>query len=85
MSPQFRFLPHELTGQGRSHIVDVPVPVCSLHRAVVAPFLALRAAAAADGIDLLPVSSFRDFDRQLYIWNAKCRGERELRDASGRR
>ena len=83
MEPQFRFSPQELTGRSRSHIVDLAAPVCSLHRAVVEPFLALRAAAAADGIDLLPVSSFRDFDRQLAIWNAKCRGEREMRDANG--
>jgi len=30
------------------------------------------------------VSSFRDFDRQLLIWNAKARGERELLDRQGR-
>jgi LAS superfamily LD-carboxypeptidase LdcB len=29
------------------------------------------------------VSSFRDFDRQLYIWNAKWRGERPLLDRAG--
>ncbi len=83
MEPQFRFTPQELTGRSRALIVDLGAPACSLHHAVVEPFLALRAAAAVDGIDLLPVSSFRDFDRQLHIWNAKCRGERELRDAHG--
>jgi LAS superfamily LD-carboxypeptidase LdcB len=83
MELKFRFSPMELTGQSRGHIVDVAEPACSLHGAVVAPFLALRAEAAADGINLLPVSSFRDFNRQLFIWNAKCRGERELRDANG--
>ncbi len=83
MEPEFRFSPQELTGRSRSHIVDLAEPACSLHHAVVAPFLSLRAAAAADGIDLLPLSSFRDFDRQLTIWNQKCRGERPLRDACG--
>jgi len=83
MEPEYRFSPQELTGRSRSHIVDLAEPACSLHHAVVAPFLALRAAAAADGIDLLPVSSFRDFARQLAIWNGKCRGERELRDQHG--
>ncbi len=83
MEPQFRFSPQELTGRSRGLIVDLKAPACSLHHAVVEPFLALRAAAAADGIDLLPVSSFRDFERQLAIWNAKCRGERELRDPDG--
>jgi LAS superfamily LD-carboxypeptidase LdcB len=80
---RYHFSPQELTGRSRSHIVDLTAPACSLHHAVVEPFLALRAAAAADGIDLLPVSSFRDFARQLGIWNGKCRGERELRDAGG--
>jgi LAS superfamily LD-carboxypeptidase LdcB len=83
MEPEFRFTPQELTGRSRSHIVVLAQPACSLHFAVVEPFLALRAAAAADGIDLLPLSSFRDFDRQLLIWNEKCRGERPLRDARG--
>jgi len=77
------FSPDELTGRTRSHIVEVESPRCSLHRAVVQPFLAMRAAAAGEGIDLVPFSSFRDFDRQLVIWNAKARGERELRGADG--
>lgn len=74
---------NELTGRARTHIVDVPEPRCSLHREVAGAFLALRAAAAEEGIDLVPFSSFRDFDRQLDIWNAKARGQRELRDADG--
>lgn len=65
-------------------MVDVDSPRCVLHRDVVTDFLSLRAAAAAAGIDLVPVSSFRDFARQLAIWNAKCRGERELLDREGR-
>jgi LAS superfamily LD-carboxypeptidase LdcB len=72
-----------LTGRTREHIVDVPEPRCSLHRDVVAPFLALRSSAKSDGIDLVPASSFRDFDRQLAIWNGKCSGERELLGPGG--
>ena len=83
MEPSYRFSPEELTGRSRGLIVDLQAPPCSLHHAVIAPFLALRAAAAAEGIELLPVSSFRDFSRQLAIWNGKCRGERDLRDATG--
>jgi LAS superfamily LD-carboxypeptidase LdcB len=33
------------------------------------PYLALKAAAARDGIELKIVSGFRDFDAQLRIWN----------------
>jgi LAS superfamily LD-carboxypeptidase LdcB len=84
MEPRYRFSPEELTGRSRDLIVDLETPPCSLHHAVVEPFLALRAAAAASGIDLLPVSSFRDFSRQLAIWNGKCRGERELRGRDGK-
>ena len=74
----------ELTGRVRTHIAEIADPACALHIDVVAPFLNLRRAAAADGFDLEPVSGFRDFPRQLAIWNGKFTGERPLFDASGR-
>lgn len=83
LRPPAPLTPAELTGRARSHVVDVDVPPCTLHRDVVAPLQAMRAAAAADGIDLVPVSSFRDFARQAAIWNAKFRGERMLLDRDG--
>jgi LAS superfamily LD-carboxypeptidase LdcB len=73
----------ELTGQARTHIADVSEPRCTLHAHVAAPFLNLRRAALADGFDLVPVSGFRDFSRQLAIWNGKFTGERPMADASG--
>jgi LAS superfamily LD-carboxypeptidase LdcB len=75
----------ELTGRARTHIVDLDDPRCALHREAVQPFLDMRAAAAAAGFDLVPVSSFRDFDAQLKIWNEKHRGERTLYDRAGLR
>lgn len=75
--------PYELTGRSRSHIVDLTEPPCALHRDAVAAYVALREAAAAAGHELVPVSSFRDFDRQAKIWNAKFQGERPMRDADG--
>jgi LAS superfamily LD-carboxypeptidase LdcB len=63
----------ELTGRSTAHVREVAGLRCTLHRDVVAPFKALRAAAAADGIDLVAFSSFRDFERQLAIWNGKFR------------
>ena len=45
----------------------------------------MREEAARAGFDLVPVSSFRDFDRQRAIWNAKFRGERPALDRRGRR
>jgi LAS superfamily LD-carboxypeptidase LdcB len=74
----------ELTGQIRSHIADVAAPTCALHLQVVAPFSNLRRAALADGFDLVPLSSFRDFSRQLTIWNGKFSGARPMQDAAGR-
>ena len=75
--------PGELTGQVRTHIADVSAPNCALHRHVIAPFLSLRQAAKAQGFDVVPHSSFRDFSRQLTIWNGKFSGERPVYDASG--
>jgi LAS superfamily LD-carboxypeptidase LdcB len=83
MAEEIRFSPEELTGRSSGHIVELTEPPCRLHRAVVQPFQQLRAAAAAAGMDLVPLSSFRDFDRQLTIWNGKHRGERELLAADG--
>jgi LAS superfamily LD-carboxypeptidase LdcB len=75
--------PDELTGRARSHITELADPPCALHLSVVAPFLNLRRAALADGFDLVAVSGFRDFARQLAIWNGKFSGAVPLYDASG--
>jgi LAS superfamily LD-carboxypeptidase LdcB len=74
----------QLTGRDRGHLVELAEPRCALHRAAARPFLAMRDAAARDGFDLVPVSSFRDFARQRAIWNAKFRGERRALDRRGR-
>ena len=73
----------ELTGQTRTHIVQVADPDCLLHAQAVVPFLNLRRAAKRDGFDLVPVSSFRDFARQLTIWNGKFSGAKPMFDAAG--
>jgi LAS superfamily LD-carboxypeptidase LdcB len=74
----------QLTGRTRSHLSELDDPPGALHNRVIAPFLAMRAAAAADGIDLVPFSTFRDFDRQVAIWNGKYHGERPIQDRAGR-
>jgi LAS superfamily LD-carboxypeptidase LdcB len=75
----------QLTGRDRGHLVELEAPRCALHRAAVRPFLAMREAAAGAGFDLMPVSSYRDFERQRAIWNAKFSGERPAQDRDGRR
>ena len=83
MPESAEFTLEQLTGRDRTHLTDLSDPRCSLHRDVARPFLAMRAAAAADGIDLVAFSSFRDFDRQLAIWNGKFLGQRPMQDRAG--
>lgn len=73
----------ELTGRAATHIREVPELGCRLHADAVEAALKLRAAAAGADIDLAIVSAFRDFDRQVAIWNAKFRGERPLLGRDG--
>jgi LAS superfamily LD-carboxypeptidase LdcB len=84
MPGTLNFTLDQLTGRSREHLTELSVPACTLHKQVVSPFLTLRAAAAADGIDLVAFSSFRDFNRQVAIWNGKFRGERPLQDRTGK-
>ena len=73
----------ELTGRVRTHIVDLDAPRCALHYEAVAAFLAMKDAAALEGMELFACSSFRDFERQQLIWNQKWQGERVLLDRQG--
>jgi LAS superfamily LD-carboxypeptidase LdcB len=70
----------ELTGRARTHVVELLQPRCVLHYEAAASFLAMRDAAADDGIDLAARSGFRDFDTQMLIWNRKWAGEKPLYD-----
>jgi LAS superfamily LD-carboxypeptidase LdcB len=74
----------QLTGRVATHICEVPELRARLHMQAVDAIRMLRTAAAGAGFDLAIASSFRDFDRQLGIWNAKFRGERPLLDREGR-
>lgn len=74
----------ELTGRASTHVVQSADLGAAVHRAALEPYLALKAAAANDGIELQIVSGFRDFAAQVLIWNAKYRGERPLYDAAGK-
>lgn len=72
-------------GLSSAHIAfDLPEGVDRpVHRALLEPFLKLRHDAALAGFDLRIGSGFRDFDRQLAIWNAKAAGQRVLLDSAG--
>src|ERR1700759_533206 len=58
----------EVTGRVRTHVVQYDAPRFAAHPDAAAAFLRLRAAAARDGIELRPYSSFRGYDAQARIW-----------------
>ena len=74
----------QVTGRVRTHVVQVDAPRFAAHPDVVAAFLRLRAAAERDGIELRPYSSFRGYDAQARIWEAKFSGRATLHDIDGR-
>lgn len=78
--PPSMLTPQQLTGRTDTHIREAPELASWLHADAIEPVLALRASAAAEGFDLVIASSFRDFNRQLGIWNAKFRGARPMLD-----
>lgn len=69
----------ELSGRSSAQIVadafERPV-----HRTIVPALEALRADARAAGFRLALASGFRDYARQLAIWNGKAEGRRPLLD-----
>jgi LAS superfamily LD-carboxypeptidase LdcB len=74
----------EITGRARTHVVQFNEPCrFAAQRQTGEAFIAMRAAAAKDGVDIIPVSSFRDFKMQLRIWNFKFSGKRPLYDIDG--
>jgi LAS superfamily LD-carboxypeptidase LdcB len=81
---QLTSIEKEVFGLADQHIVpreQLPGGVRqSLHQDVVAPFQLLQAAARQAGFDMQVVSGFRNFDRQLAIWNAKASGARAVLD-----
>jgi len=76
--------PAQLTGKSSDHIIAIDEPRCEVHAGVEKPLRELIGAAREAGIELVPVSSFRTFARQLSIWNGKFAGEKPLYDASGK-
>jgi len=73
----------EITGRARTHVVQHDAPRFAAHPDVAAAFLRLREAAAHDGIELRPYSSFRDYAAQTRIWEMKFSGRAPLYDIEG--
>ena len=81
-----------LTGRARTHVRQYGQapgqrpgePRFAARPEVAAAFLALRAAAAGDGIDMLPIASWRPIEAQVRNWNRKFSGQATLYDCQGR-
>jgi LAS superfamily LD-carboxypeptidase LdcB len=73
----------EITGRARTHVVELEQLGCAMHYEAVASLLAMRDAAAIEGLDIRVRSGFRDYATQLTIWNKKWRGERPLLNRGG--
>ncbi len=70
-----------LLGLSDTHLVALNEPGHRLQADARDAFMAMQAAAAEAGFQLMPASSFRSFERQLTIWNGKFDGSRPLLDA----
>lgn len=69
-----------LFGKTQEHLVPLEGTKFLIHKHMLHDFLKLQQSAKNAGFDLQITSAFRDYDRQLKIWNAKARGERQLMD-----
>jgi LAS superfamily LD-carboxypeptidase LdcB len=74
-----------LTGRSVEHVREFVGHATTLRADAAAAFFAMSAAARAHGLELAAQSSFRDFARQLAIWNGKFLGARSITDAAGGR
>lgn len=72
----------QLTGIDESHLVAVAGGQRMQYDAAQA-FARLQEDARAAGFDLSIASSFRSYQRQLAIWNAKASGQRTVHDDAG--
>lgn len=72
-----------LLGKTTEHLVPVEGTRFYVHQQMLHDFLLLQKKAKDAGFDLQIISAFRDYERQLNIWNTKARGERPLLDEQG--
>ncbi len=69
-----------ILGKTQEHLVPLEGTKYLVHQQMLHDFLKLQQNAKKDGFDLQIISAFRDYERQLKIWNAKASGERQLLD-----
>ena len=69
-----------LLGKTTEHLVPLDGTKYLIHHQMLGDFLRLQKEAKLHGFDLQIISAFRDYERQLKIWNLKASGERPLLD-----
>lgn len=69
-----------LLGKTTEHLVPIPGTKYLIHKLMLQDFLRLQKEANLAGFDLQVISAFRDYERQLKIWNLKASGQRQLID-----
>lgn len=69
-----------LLGKTTEHLVPLEGTKYFINKIMLTDFLRLQKDAHEAGFDLQICSAFRDYDRQLKIWNLKASGERQLLD-----
>ncbi|RTZ15472.1 D-alanyl-D-alanine carboxypeptidase family protein [Vibrio aquaticus] len=76
--------PEQLTGKVSTHLVDTFIGQKSflIHHQVVQDLLALKHAADQAGFTFNIASGFRDFERQMMIWNRKMSGQTAILDSN---
>lgn len=72
-------------GLDTQHIIESKYFGCPMHVDLEEPLIGLAQAAENSGFELGVVSGFRDFCRQLGIWNAKAEGARPVLGSAGER
>lgn len=72
-----------LLGKTQEHLVPLEGTKFLVHKEMIRDFLKLQQEAKMAGFELQVASAFRDYDRQLRIWNNKALGERKIFDDQG--
>jgi len=72
-------LPEQITGKSQSHLTTLSSGH-QVHKEILQPITALQQAALKSGFKIAIASGYRDFERQLNIWNAKFSGIRPVYD-----
>ncbi len=75
--------PDVLLGRDESLLCELSPLNCRVRAELIAPLARLASAAKRAGFQLAVASSYRGFDRQLSIWNAKASGHRPVLDSQG--